>query len=129
MRLHINRLCVFVFRSHNGETQTGSFTSNGLRSYGVRMGWRASRHFFTLIAVNQSSMVVNAFRLCRRVLPLPHYSSPMKRCKADMILSSLAEGAFTPFIAQSKKNGRLGARDSRSSVGMSMCHSFLSSSQ
>lgn len=60
---------------------------------------------------------------------MSYYSSSMKRCKADMILSSLAEGALTPFIAQSKKNGRFGARESRSSVGMSMCHSFLSSSQ
>ena len=84
---------------------------------------------FTLITVNRSSMVVNAFRLCRWVLFVPHYSSPMKRCKADMILSSLAEGALTPFIAQAKKNGRFGARESRSSVGMSMCHSFFSSSQ
>ena len=39
------------------------------------------------------------------------------------------EGALTPFIAQSKKNGKFGARESRSSVGMSMCHSFFSSSQ
>ena len=34
---------------------------------------------------------------------MSYYSSPMKRCKADMILSSLAEGALTPFVAQSKK--------------------------
>lgn len=60
---------------------------------------------------------------------MKHYPSPMKRCKADMSLSSLAEGALTPFIAQSKKNERFGARESRSSVGMSMCHSFFSSSQ
>ncbi len=32
MRLHMNRLCGFVFRFHNDETQIASFTSNGLRS-------------------------------------------------------------------------------------------------
>lgn len=57
------------------------------------------------------------------------YSLLTKRWRADMSLSSLAEGALTPFIAESKKNGRLGARDSLRSVGMSMCHSFFSSSQ
>ena len=55
MRLHMNRLCGFVFRFHNGETQIASFTSNGLRSYGVRMVDRqAAKGFFTLIAVNRT---------------------------------------------------------------------------
>lgn len=39
---------------------------------------------------------------------MSYYSSPMKRWRADMSLSSLAEWALTPFSVQSKKNGRSG---------------------
>ena len=55
MRLDMNRLCGFVFRFHNGETQIASYTSNGLRSYGVRrVDRQAAKGFFTLIAVNRT---------------------------------------------------------------------------